>query len=351
MNLFTVNANKAKTHIITCLENGLVPFLTSSPGVGKSSIYKQIADDAGLVLIDIRLSQSESIDLKGYPDLMGKSEGTTQKATYVPFDDIPVEGDPIPDGYNGFLVLLDEFNSAPRDVLAAAYKLVLDRYLGAHKVHEHCFIATAGNLDTDNAITNEMGTALQSRLIHLELEVDFNTWLENVAIPNQYDERIIAFLNYQKSALHNFTPDHTDKTYSSPRTWEFVNKYSNDHEDLELIAPLIVGTIGAVAGQDFISFTKVYSKLITLHDVLRDPETVDVPTKSAERWATITHLVKSASLDQVEDILTYIYRFPIEFVVLAGRMLISQHGSELQQLKAYGQLISKLGSVAVDTGA
>lgn len=351
MNLFKVNAIQAKEHIITCLQHGLVPFLTSSPGIGKSSIYKQIAKEAGLVLIDVRLSQSESIDLKGYPDLPTLSDGTKGKATYIPFDEIPIQGDPIPEGYNGFLLLLGEFNSAPRDVLAASYKVVLDRYLGAHKIHDDCYIALDGNLDTDNAITNDIGTALQSRVVTLELTSHFYSWLNVVAIPNNYDERIISFLSYQQSALNNFKPDHEDKTFACERTWEFVNKYIPSFEKLEPITPLIVGTVGAVAGQDFVTFTEVYDKLIKINDVLKDPENIDVPTKSAERWATITHLVKNASLEQVETILTYIYRFPIEFVVLAGRMLIAQHGSKLLSTKCYGQLISKIGSVAVDSGA
>ena len=108
------NANQAKVNIIRCIKVGLVPFIQSSPGIGKSSIVKQIAKEFNLKLIDHRLSTSSPEDLLGLPHF---EEG---KAVFSPFRDIfPLEDSSIPEGKDGFLLFFDEFNSAPRSIQAA----------------------------------------------------------------------------------------------------------------------------------------------------------------------------------------------------------------------------------------
>ena len=106
--------SKAKEAIITCMKARLVPFLQSSPGVGKSSGVNDIGNEYGLKVIDVRLSSLEPTDLQGLPWF------NNGKAQFQPFDLFPLEDTPIPQGYQGFLLFLDEFNSASRAVQAAA---------------------------------------------------------------------------------------------------------------------------------------------------------------------------------------------------------------------------------------
>lgn len=345
MQLFEVTSTKAKQYIEKCFRTGSVPFLQSSPGCGKSAIYKQVADKFGLVLIDLRLSMMESVDLNGYPDL---SDGT---AKYIPFDVFPLEDTPIPEGKNGWLLLLDEINSAPRDVIAAAYKPVLDHMVGNHKLHSSCVVAAAGNLDTDNAITNDMGTAFQSRLIHLHLKVDLNTWLNQVALKEHYDERIIAYLNYEPNKLINFKPDHTDVTFASPRTWSFLNGLIKGEQDLDDLTPLVVGAIGSEVGLDFIKFTSIYKNLISIDAVVDDPENVDIPHQSANRWATVTHLVSRSNDKNFKEVVTYILRFSLDFKVLFAHMIASTNPDLLSHpqwsriIKSVGARMKELNSI------
>src|SRR6185437_5875943 len=158
-----------------------------------------VAREYGLQLIDHRLSTSAPEDLSCLPRF--REDGI---ATFAPFDTFPTDDMPIPEGKQGWLLFLDEFNSASKMVQAAAYKLVLDRMVGQRKLHPNVVIVAAGNLSTDRAIVNPISTAMQSLLIHLTMELDFNEFIEDVALPQQWDGRIIAYLNYKKSALHDF---------------------------------------------------------------------------------------------------------------------------------------------------
>lgn len=109
-----VKHTQAKSMITTCLRAKLVPLLLGSPGIGKSGIIRQIAEEFQLKVIDLRLSQCDPTDLLGFPDT------STGRGRYLPMETFPIEGDPIPEGYQGWLLFLDEFTSAPRAVQAAA---------------------------------------------------------------------------------------------------------------------------------------------------------------------------------------------------------------------------------------
>lgn len=109
-----VKISQAVTMLTAFIKAKLVPLLVGSPGLGKSQIYQQIADQYNLLLIDVRLGQCDVTDLCGFPQIMGN------KAGYVPMNTFPIEGDPIPKGYSGWLLLFDELTSAVPALQAAA---------------------------------------------------------------------------------------------------------------------------------------------------------------------------------------------------------------------------------------
>ena len=292
------------------LAAGLVPFLHSAPGCGKSSIIKTIAEETGLKLIDLRLSTIDSVDLSGMP--MIDKQG---QVDWKPFNVFPLEGTKIPEGYNGWLLFLDEMNSASEAVIAAAYNVVLDHRIGIYKLHPQCFIACAGNREEDNAITTEMGSAMTSRLIHLTLQPTVDEWIQNVAIPFKYDFRIPAFLSMNPHAFSDFDPKLPTKTFSCPRTWEFINKELDwfkqsdpNLENLDKKLPLLQGTINAGVALEFIQFCKVVNKLPTFDSIIKNPDKTKIPEDLATLWAVVTMCLNRVSKTNIEPVGKYIKR-------------------------------------------
>ena len=109
-----VKISQAASMVTSLIKAKLVPMIHGSPAVGKSAIGQQIAKEYNLKLIDMRLSQCDPTDLLGFPFV---KEG---RAGYAPMDSFPLEGDEVPVGYNGWLLFLDELNSASQAVQAAA---------------------------------------------------------------------------------------------------------------------------------------------------------------------------------------------------------------------------------------
>jgi hypothetical protein len=322
----SMNCKQAKETIAACIRAKLVPFLRGSPGVGKSSIISEIAKDNNLKFIDFRLSQADPVDLNGFPTI----NQATQTASYVPMDIFPIENTPLPDIYDpqgkvigqyaGWLLFLDEFNSASLAVQKATYKLVLDRMVGMHNLHKRVVMVCAGNLESDNAITSKLSTAMQSRLVHLELHTDPKEWTAWAGTA-QIDHRITSFINFKPDALNMFEQlnkkNAIENTFPCQRTWEFVHRLiknipllTNAHTEL------LGGAISKGMATEFIGFTKVFQDLPTIQDILNNPLTAKVPTDIGTVYAVTGLLASNADSINGKAILSYASRLPTEFTVL-----------------------------------
>lgn len=240
-------------------------------------------------------------------------------------DTFPIEGDPIPEGCTGWLIFLDEMNSASPAVQAAAYKLVLDRMVGQYKLHKNVAIVCAGNKETDNAIVQPLSTALQSRLTHLELVVDAKEWV-NWAVENGIDHRITSFINFTPNNLYTFQPDHTDKTYACPRTWEFANRLLKDLDLKDPISvPILAGTLSEGVAREFINFCKIHTRLPKIEEILKRPGSIDVPEEPSILYALSGALANHANKDNMDGLMQFIKRMPVEFQVVCLREALKRN--------------------------
>lgn len=311
-----VKLSQAHDMIVQCIKVGLVPIVKGSPAVGKSSIVHQIAKEFDLKVIDLRLAQCDPTDLLGFPNT------ANGRGRYVPMETFPIEGDAVPEGYDGWLLFMDEFTSAPRGVQAAAYKLVLDRMVGTHHLHKKVAIVCAGNLETDGAIVEEMSTALESRLIHMEVTVDHIDWCEGWAMKNGIDHRITSFVKFKPGMLYTFSPDHTDCTYASPRTWEFANRLVKGKEIGIEDIPLLAGTISEGVAREFRTFTQIYSRLPTLTQMMEQATTLPVPQEPSILFALTGSIAHNANDENAGPLMDFVSRLPIEFQVVTLREMV-----------------------------
>jgi hypothetical protein len=321
--LYTCTPRKVAQFTQEILASGLVPFIESSPGMGKSSIVRQLAKNNNLALIDHRLSTSAPEDLSGLPRF--RSDGL---AEFAPFADLfPLEGMKVPDGSDGWLLFLDEFNSASKAVQAASYKLILDRMTGQKKLHANVGIVGAGNLATDRAITNPMGTAMQSRLVTLRMVVSFEEWLYDVALPNGYDHRVIAFLSQYPSKLMDFNPNHSGATFCCPRTWEFMEALVYQKPITQDRIPMYAGTISAGIAVEFVQFVAVFDTIVKIPQIVADPANCPLPLDAASRWAVISTMMEHACLTNFTQLCEYANRFTLDFKVLFYRSVLVRNAS------------------------
>lgn len=255
-----MNLNKVKECLKIAINADLPMFLQGSPGVGKSDLVKSIAKEGKLELIDLRLSQCDITDLNGLPKF------ENGKASFQPFDIFPLSNTPLPAGKKGWLLFLDEINAAVPAVQVAAYKLILDRMVGNHKLHDMVRIVCAGNKATDNAVVNELSSALRSRFISIEVEPNTKDWLV-WGEQNGIDYRILAFLEEKPNLLFAFDPEKDDGAFPCPRTWHMLSKIIKDLPDLSDYEELLKGIVGNTA-YEFVSYAKFSKDVPKFKDIV-----------------------------------------------------------------------------------
>lgn len=307
------------------LKAGLVPFIQGSPGIGKSDIVRSVANKYNLKVIDIRLSQCDPTEINGFPFHDGK------RMDYLPPKQFPLqELDSIPSGYNGWLIFLDEFNSASIATQAAAYKLILDRMIGVYSIHKNAAIVCAGNTENDNAIVNDMSTAMQSRLIHLELKTNIKEWID-WANQNNIDNRIKAFLEFRPDLLHKFDSNHNDKTFATPRTWAFASKLIQGKENISEILPILYGTVSKGVTIEFNAFCNQYMNLPKIQDILASPDEISIDDNNMGVLYALAYMI-SCYFDEttIDKLLIFVKRLPPEFSVVCMKAAIRRNKELLQ---------------------
>ena len=336
-NMLPVNLYDAYESVSDCWDavRARVPNLISSPGVGKSSLIFQIAEDRELLVVDVRLSTVDPTELNGFPHIWETKDGR-KVASYVPMDMFPVVGTELPINpktgrpYKGWILFLDEFNAGTMLVQAAAYKIILDRMVGMYKLDDRCVMATAGNLMSDKAITNRLGTATQSRVIHIPIKVCVDTW-EMWAGSAGIDHRVISFIKFMPEMLHMFDPNHTDLTFQCPRTWHFMSDIFMKYDPIPIQKmSLMAGTVGIGGARAYHAHTEVYKELPDINKILADPRGVHFRDDPSVTYALAGIIGHNMNDTNAQGCLQFIDRLGADHQVTAIRQAVGRNYDMLQ---------------------
>ncbi len=276
-------------------------FLWGPPGIGKSSIVRQIAEELGIGFVDLRLSLLDPSDLRGLPKF------DEEEVKWLPPAFLPKNGEGI--------LFLDEINLAPHTVQAAAYQLILDRRVGEYVLPEGWRIIAAGNRLEDRAFVYEMPAPLANRFVHFEVETNLEDW-KKWAYENDICKEVIAFLNFRPELLFKFDPKSKEKAFPTPRSWEFVSKLLKmGIKDMESIA----GAVGKGAAVEFVSFLAAIEEMPDVKEVLTGKDII--PERADVMHALISaliHFVKNAENGDkyIDRLVEYALKLEPQFAVL-----------------------------------
>ncbi len=299
-----MKASELRQSIAALVAQKVPTFLWGAPGVGKSSIVKQIATQRGIGFIDLRLALMDPTDLKGIP-FYDKASHT---ALWAPPAFLPKEG--------AGILFLDELNTAPPSVQSSAYQLILDRKIGEYLLPDDWAIVAAGNRESDRGVTYRMPAPLANRFVHFEMEVNVQDW-RLWAFENGIDVRILAYISYKNEHLFTFDAKSDTKSFATPRSWEYVHNVLQSELERSLLLEVLSGTVGKEVAVDFLNFVKVMDKLPDIEAILQtgegeQSEAVDV------LYALSSGLVSRVLEDnsKLENLLRYALKMKSEFSVM-----------------------------------
>ena len=253
------------------IEHGLAVsyMLHGRPGVGKTEIVRQLAQERGARLFDLRLTTIEPQDLRGLPYF----DHETRRTIWYRPEDLPDDPD------HPAILFLDELTAAAPQLQPAVYGLLQERRVGPHHLPASVFVVAAGNAVEDGAVAYEMGTALSDRLIHMHIVADATDWLENYAVPQGLDPAVIAFLKTRADLLE--TTDRAlqagDLIAATPRSWERVSRILATRPDRAVRDVMIAGTVGEAVAAEFAIIADEIAATVRVEDMLE--------ADARRRWA------------------------------------------------------------------
>ncbi len=355
--------SEVKLFITNALKIRKIPYIAGPPGIGKSDLMAQIADDFNLKLLDIRLSQKLPEDLTGLPRLNEK----TGKAEYTPFDTFPMEGDAIPKGYDGWLIFLDELSSASDEVWSAIYSLLLGHTVGGRRLHENALIVAAGNRASDSALARELPDTLITRLLCVGMKVSSKDWLVWSQVPkNNINTAVHDFIKKNPDMLMSTIPSSSREElecFGTPRGWECVSKFTNLHErnittsglaeDLthrakaipENIAHSMYAAVGFMEAAAYIEHFNEQSAIPYVWEVAQSASSVRIPTSAIARAELTEELAKhfiETGAQSREALLLYMNRNNPEDRALFCQLVAEALGETLSDIALLKEIHGRL---------
>jgi hypothetical protein len=308
-------------------------FIWGAPGIGKSSIVKSIAKEQGLEFLDLRLSLLDPTDLKGIPFFNPETnEGVWAKPSFLPSK---------PDSKG--ILFLDEINTAPPAVQASAYQLILDRKVGEYELPEGWSIVAAGNRETDRGVVYKMPPPLANRFVHFEMDVDFDDW-KTWAYKAKIESSIVSYLAYDKSMLFTFDATSNEKSFATPRSWEYVDSIIKSGIETELILDSISGAVGREAAVGYLSFRKVMKDLPDLGSILNGTLTElkeeDPKVMIALAIGLVNVLLDNPDKLALDNVLKFSLLIPGEFSIMLVKDM-QQNGLDVEGSAVWSEWVRK----------
>jgi hypothetical protein len=257
-------------------------------------------------VLDVRAVLLDPVDLRGLPRLDNGS------AVWCPPAFLPKEGEGV--------LFLDELAQAPPLVQAACLQLTLDRALGEYRLPEGWSVVAASNRQEDRAGAHRLISPLLNRFIHLTLEVSHDDW-QGWAVTAGVAPEVRSFLRYRPALLFAFDPTSNQRSFPTPRSWEFVSQVL-PHTPVDLLHAVASGCVGEGPAAEFVVFARLCKELPDLDLVFAQPLATPVPREPAVLYALVGALVERCRQGDpalLNAFVQYAARLPDEFGVLALR--------------------------------
>ena len=156
MNLSITVTQEDLLEILLNVAPGRPVFIWGAPGIGKSALVEQFAEEIGLPCVSLLGSQLAPEDIIGIPQINGNT------SEFLPPKMI-ARKDP-------YVLFLDELNACSQEVQKAFYSLIHERRIGEYHLPEGSIVVGAGNRAQDSAIVKTMSSALINRMFHVQMK-------------------------------------------------------------------------------------------------------------------------------------------------------------------------------------
>lgn len=296
--------------------------VSGPPGVGKTSLFEQIAEEKKARLAIFLAATMDPTDVVGCPHPIAKGDTSGITQFFPPEDLFALTDNPsVPKHLQGpTIACFDDITAAYDQVFAALYRFFQQRQVAGENIRDNVFLCATGNRAQDKAAARDLPTALNNRFWHVDFDLDPQAWRE-WAIQTGICKELVGYIGARPDKLHdqNFA-ENNERAFATPRTVEMVNSMINavglvqNESDLGFRA--VAGCVGEAWAVEFMAYLRNSERLVPPLEIIKAPKTCKVPDRADidvihATISTLTyHLIKNPSVKGCKASMTYAMRLP-----------------------------------------
>lgn len=213
-------------------------FLLGAPGIGKTAIMEQIAQELGIALVSYSMTHHTRQSALGLPFITKKTYGGQEVSVseYTMSEIIASVYETMEEsGFKEGILFLDEINCVSETLAPSMLQFLQYKVFGRHRVPEGWVIVTAGNPPEYNKSVREFDVVTMDRLKLLEVEPDYRIWKE-YAVERRIHNAIINYLDLKKEYFYCMEMTVKGRSYVTARGWEDLSQMLYLYEEEQLNA-------------------------------------------------------------------------------------------------------------------
>ena len=211
-------------------------FLLGAPGVGKTAVMEQIAQELGIALVSYSMTHHTRQSAIGLPFIKHEEyEGLEYDVTEYTMSEIiaTIYETMRETGIKEGILFLDEINCVSETLAPSMLQFLQYKVFGRHQVPEGWVIVTAGNPPEFNKAVREFDVAVMDRLKIMNVEADYKVWKE-YALENSVHPSIISFLDLKREYFYLIENTVNGRSYVTARGWEDLSEILKLYEGASL---------------------------------------------------------------------------------------------------------------------
>lgn len=239
-------------------------FLLGAPGIGKTAIMEQIAQEMGIALVSYSMTHHTRQSALGLPFIAHKTYNGQEYdiSEYTMSEIIAAIHETMEEsGIREGILFLDEINCVSETLAPAMLQFLQYKIFGRHSVPEGWVIVTAGNPPEYNKSVREFDVVTMDRLKVMEVEADYRTWKE-YALERHLHSAVLNFLDLKKEYFYHMEITAKGRSYVTARGWEDLSQILYHYEEESL------GVDENLVGQ-YIRNEKIVREFTAYYDLYR----------------------------------------------------------------------------------
>lgn len=211
-------------------------FLLGAPGIGKTAVMEQIAQEMGIALVAYSMTHHTRQSALGLPYITQKTYGqeSFSVSEYTMSEIIASIYDTMESsGMKEGILFLDEINCVSETLAPSMLQFLQYKIFGRHRVPEGWVIVTAGNPPEYNKSVREFDVVTLDRLKVLEVEPDLRIWKE-YALERRVHNAIVNYLDIKKDHFYCMEMTTKGRSYVTARGWEDLSEMLSLYEEEQL---------------------------------------------------------------------------------------------------------------------